>query len=228
MKKLCMMLALVGFVSSSAMGTVVYEAWNSYSDGRMTVDQLDPDCWTETDPAAYESIGVVADDVHLAGTDRNVTQIDIGMSTNGWASTDFDAVLRLYTYVDASTVGAQFFEAVLPGQWISSGFQFQTVSFTGLSVTVPDDFYVGLGFENVDGAPSGPSGGLGVGVTGSITTTAGWTNWGTADETSLGVFSDAATLPWGMNVRIDAVPEPATLSLLGLGGLFSLIRKRRC
>ena len=143
-------------------------------------------------------------------------------------------------WVGLSTEGgsapSEFVDSVTTDLWFNNG----TITITGLNTALTYDIYSvnhggGSGFDAVEDTHS---------VTGDVsygssTLSRGDSRLNGAFHTFLGVSPDntgqivfAVTQPSGSNgavngILINAVPEPSTTALLGLGGLALILRRRK-
>lgn len=130
------------------------------------------------------------------------------------------------------------------GLSLGTGFVLQSVNFTGSGLVLPKDSWVGFrksaAVLYTGGAP-GPAAfgtasaaiGLGFGPTGPITSTfvAPITNTLLTGGGFVAFVTSPTGVPVGpqtgsLHIAMDLVPEPAAISLLSLGGLLALRRRR--
>jgi hypothetical protein len=162
--------------------------------------------------------------VTAGGTERTITELLTGFSAD--ATTTANVSLTFYTVGAGNAVGSQIGTMTLPSHSITAGYN--ALSFTGLSVTVPDNFIWGVTIQytidwgHVPMVGSSPS--VGSTASGSLYTVFG----PGATPTSFFGPGSGNTL-----ATITAVPEPAFVSVVagalawGVGGLARWRGRRR-
>ena len=208
-----LLLPLVG--ASVAGADVVYQ-------------NVNPD-WTSFQPVdSGEQIG---DDVTLAGTARSVNQFQVVITNQFTQAYTGTFTARFFDIGSDGLPNNQLWQGtvqVTNGQGLEDN---RTLTFAVPNVTVPDRFIWSLQADTNLPAPSADgSDGLGltinappqVGSSQDVAYFFDGTSWSTFDYHDSPPPIDPATF----EATINAIPEPASLGVLALGGIALLARKR--
>ena len=170
------------------------------------------------------------DQVTLAGTDRSVTLLETVVQVNPAAGDTTNFLLSFdlqFNTVSGTTVGAQTFTqsyttAPIPGT-AAAAFLF---GFAVPNVTVADTFVYSLRVHRLAGSNTGSVGMQAhnsVPTVGNSDPTFFWSQNPTTSAWTQSAFTGGNA---NFRTRITAVPEPASMAVLGLGAL-AVIRRRR-
>jgi hypothetical protein len=167
---------------------------------------------------------MVGDQISLAGSERQVTEILLPIFYNTLASGTVDVTLRFY---ENNGLGGAPGTLLWEGVWADTPFTgaMNNYNFTGLNIQVPDTFTWALQLTNPTGLIAGAMGPIladppTVGSSADFRWYFNGTTWSTVDTDlvdNLGIRLSA----------VSAVPEPSTLLLLGVGLMgVGLLRRR--
>lgn len=199
------------FVSSAQAQSIVYDNTTTSLDNNLP---LLPEWLDESAEAG--------DEIWLAGTDRQVTELKLLFNYRGTIPGTVDALIRFREYDQSfQGPGATFYESGLTQVQTLAGIH--ELTFDIPSIVVPDHFVWTVQLFNRQGSVGelGPAyyNPATVGFSDDFLWQRGGNEW--------------TAYSWGgdpyanFGARLTAVPEPATLSAIGIGALLALKRRRR-
>ena len=159
----------------------------------------------------------LGDEVTAAGTDRSVTEVEIGFKATGQAAT---ADLQAFLYANDGSGGAPgtllWSSAIMTGVSLST--QGNLIAFAVPNIVVPDTFTLTASITN-------PSSTVGW-VPSSAATTGTWIQTWVGAPGAFGALTDPAFQVESRVIAGAAVPEPGSIALCAIGLGCVLLRWR--